>query len=41
MIKPVTNYLTKNSNIKTASLKKKLFKEGLKENKCEVCGCLE
>ena len=37
----VNNYLHKNSTIKSAKLKIKLLKEGLKENKCEMCGITE
>jgi len=39
--KNVKEYLVKGSNIKTFKLKEKLFREGLKENKCEICGCSE
>lgn len=38
---PIEQYLTKNSNIKTYKLKLKLLNSGLKENKCEICGCVE
>lgn len=38
---PVSNYLKKGSKIKTFSLKLKLIEAGLKENKCEICGCTE
>ena len=37
----VSNYLKKGSKIKTFSLKLKLIESGLKENKCEICGCTE
>lgn len=36
--KPITEFLTKNSYIKTSSLKLKIIKEGLKVYKCEKCG---
>lgn len=39
MSKDIQEYLTKGSNIKTYKLKEKLFSAGLKENKCEICGC--
>lgn len=38
---PVEQYLVKGSNIKTYKLKLKLLNSGLKENKCEICGCVE
>lgn len=34
-------YLKKGSNIKSAKLKNKLLQEGIKENKCEICGLTE
>lgn len=34
----VDKYLTKNSKIGSHALKKKLFRENLKEQKCESCG---
>lgn len=37
--KPVNEYLKKDSNIKASALKWKLFSNGLKEYKCEICGC--
>lgn len=37
--KSVFNFLTENSTITNNVLKKKLFKSGLKENKCEICHC--
>ena len=36
--KTVYEYLKKGSKIHTFKLKEKLFKEGLKENRCEICG---
>lgn len=36
---PVEQYLVKGSKIKTYNLKQKLLSSGLKENKCEICGC--
>lgn len=36
--KPVETYLTENTHIASSKLKEKLFKSGLKENKCEICG---
>lgn len=39
--KSIQQYLTKNSTIKTYKLKLKLLESGLKENKCEICGCTE
>lgn len=39
--KSVQQYLVENSNIKTHDLKEKLFKEKIKENKCELCGITE
>lgn len=38
---PVDQYLVKGSMIKTYRLKLKLLESGLKENKCEICGCTE
>lgn len=35
------HYLKKGSNIKSAKLKNKLLQEGIKENKCEICGLTE
>lgn len=37
-IKPIEEYLVKNSNIKSSKLKEKLIKAGLKQNRCECCG---
>lgn len=37
--KPASFYLKEKSYVKTSSLKWKLFSEGLKEYKCEKCGC--
>lgn len=36
--KPLEEYLIKNSTIKSATLRKKLIRKGIKEEKCEVCG---
>lgn len=38
---PYSEYENNDKQIKTFSLKKKLFKEGLKEKKCEICGLTE
>ena len=35
------DYLNNKVGISTSSLKEKLFKEGYKENKCEICGISE
>ena len=35
---PIISFLKENSNIRTTTLKQKLFKEGYKKNKCEECG---
>lgn len=35
---PLENILKKNTNYKSDSLKKRLIKNGTKENKCELCG---
>lgn len=35
------HYLKRESNIKSAKLKNKLLQEGLKENRCEICGLTE
>ena len=40
-VKDINYYLTNQGYIKTSSLKEKLLKEGLKENKCECCGITE
>lgn len=37
--KPVEHYLTENSYIQLTRLKHKLIKSGLKEYRCEKCGC--
>lgn len=37
--KDVFSYLKQNSSIHTSKLKQKLLDAGLKENKCEICGC--
>lgn len=34
----INEYLSNNISIKSGKLKEKLFKLGLKENKCEICG---
>lgn len=31
----------KQDNVKSHLLKQKLIKDGIKENKCEICGCYE
>mgnify|MGYP002508542453 CR=1 FL=1 len=36
--KKSTEYLTKDSSISSYKLKEKLIKDGIKENKCELCG---
>lgn len=36
--KPLIEYLTQNSNYSRTSLKKRLYKEGLKKRECELCG---
>ena len=36
--KSAIEYLKTGSKIQTSKLKEKLFKEGLKENRCEICG---
>ena len=38
---PYSEYENGDKKIKTFTLKKKLFKEGLKEKKCEICGLTE
>ena len=38
---PYSEYENGGKKIKTFALKKKLFKEGLKEQKCEMCGLTE
>lgn len=40
-VKDINYYLTNQGYIKTSSLKEKLLKEGLKQNKCECCGITE
>ena len=37
----INEYLNNNIKIKSSKLKIKLLKEGLKENKCEICGITE
>ena len=39
--KSVEEYLKKGTTIKACKLKLKLLEVGLKENKCEICGCSE
>jgi hypothetical protein len=39
--RPVEDYLTNGATIQSASLKKRLWTEGLKEKKCEICGIEE
>lgn len=36
---PVENYFKIGTHIKAQDLRKKLVKEGYKEDKCEICGC--
>lgn len=36
---PLQEILVENSNYKSSTLKKRLIKEGLKEDICEICGC--
>lgn len=36
---PLQEILVENSNYKSSDLKKRLIKEGLKEDVCEICGC--
>ena len=36
---PLNEILVENRNYKSSNLKKRLIKEGLKEDKCEICGC--
>ena len=38
---PIEDYLSNKKGISTFSLKLKLFKNNLKENKCEICGLTE
>ena len=38
---PLKKVLVKNSTYKTNHLKNRLFREGLKERRCEVCGLTE
>lgn len=38
---PIEDYLSNKCQIPTAKLKTRLIKEGLKENKCEICGISE
>lgn len=37
--KNIDYYLTENSYVNLTTLKNKLIKEGIKEYKCEICGC--
>lgn len=39
--KPIEYYLQENIECDSKSLKKRLISEGLKENKCEICGLTE
>ena len=39
--RPLSEYLTRNSTYSRASLKKRLFDEGLKQRSCELCGVSE
>ena len=36
---PLNEILVENRSYKSSNLKKRLIKEGLKEDKCEICGC--
>lgn len=36
---PLNEILVENRSYKSSDLKKRLIKEGLKEDKCELCGC--
>lgn len=38
---PASEYLGTNKQISSSKLKEKLIKEGIKENKCEICGISE
>lgn len=38
---PLNKILIKNSDFQSFKLKKRLFKEGLKQQKCEICGWAE
>ena len=40
-VKDINYYLANQGFIKTSKLKEKLLKEGIKENKCEICGITE
>ena len=37
--KPASYYIDNNIPIHSYKLKEKLLKDGIKENKCEICGC--
>lgn len=37
--KPASYYIDNNINIQSHKLKEKLIRDGIKENKCELCGC--
>ena len=39
--KPASTYMHKNSKLKGFKLKVKLFREGIKQQKCELCGLTE
>jgi Zn finger protein HypA/HybF involved in hydrogenase expression len=39
--KPLSFYLTEDSNVKSDNIRKRLIKEGYKEHKCEQCGIIE
>lgn len=39
--KPASDYFDNQTPIRSALLKEKLIKDGLKEDKCEICGCSE
>lgn len=39
--KPLESYLTMGSHCKQALLKQRLFREGYKQNACEICGIIE
>lgn len=41
LYKKSTEYLAKDSSISSYKLKEKLIKDGIKENKCEICGISE
>lgn len=39
--RPIEDYLSNKFRVRSDSLKKRLFKEGIKEKKCESCGIIE